>query len=153
MDSRVFYKPVGGVVAAELFFARDLASPQDMEPGCGVSVPLVDDGSSYAEDVAADRGQVSVAHTLTLCSDRNLAPLWFDRRFLRLCAAEGVAAAVTLATGERIVAGWCRHLGFEQALRLQTLRFRSGERPNDPPRVTLTLACRDVSSAFGGDNG
>ena len=126
-----FYKPVGGVVAAELFPVGGLASPREMVAGRGV----------------AD-GQVSVLHTLALCSDRKLAAEWFDRDFLRRCAAEGVAAVVETATGEKIVAGWCPRFGFEQALRLQSLRFLSGERPNDSPRVKLTLACRDVSSAF-----
>lgn len=149
MDSGRFYKPVGGVVAAELFFVRDLGPGGTMEAGRGMAVELMDDGSSYVEELSARDGQVSVAHTLTLCSDRNLAPLWFDRRFLRLCAAEGVAALVTLATGERITAGLCRRYGSEQALRLRSLRFLSGERPNDSPRVVLTLECRDVTSAFG----
>jgi len=89
-----------------------------------------------------------VLHTLALCSDRKLAAEWFDRDFLRRCAAEGVAAVVETATGEKIVAGWGPRFGFEQALRLQSLRFLSGERPNDSPRVKLVLACRDVSSAF-----
>ena len=143
-----FYKPVGGVVAAELFPVGGLASPREMVAGRGVAVPLMDDGSSYEEEFSARDGQVSVLHTLALCSDRKLAAEWFDRDFLRRCAAEGVAAVVETATGEKIVAGWCPRFGFEQALRLQSLRFLSGERPNDSPRVKLTLACRDVSSAL-----
>jgi len=143
-----FYKPAGGVVAAELFPVGGLSSPQEMVAGRGVAVSLVDDGSSYEEEFSASDGRVSVLHTLALCSDRRLAAAWFDRRFLRLCASEGVAAAVETATGERIVAGWCPRFGFEQALRLQSLRFLSGERPGDPPRVKLVLSCRDVTSAF-----
>ncbi len=144
-----FYKPAGGVVAAELFAVRGLASPEEMTEGHGVAVPLMDDGSSYDEELSAPDGQVSVRHTLALCSDRKLAAEWFDSRFLRLCAAEGVAAVVKMASGERIVAGWCPRFGFEQALRLQSLRFLSGERPADSPRVKLILECRDTRSAFG----
>ena len=143
-----FYKPAGGVVAAELFPVRGLASPKDMIEGRGAAVSLMDDGSSYEEEFSARDGQVSVCHTLVLCSDRKLAAEWFDSSFLRICAAEGVAAVVRMASGERIVAGWCPRFGFEQALRLQSLLFLSGERPTDSPRVKLILACRDTGSAF-----
>ena len=143
-----FYKPVGGVVAAELFPVGGLASPQEMVAGRGVAVSLVDDGSSYEEELTARDGQVSVLHTLALCSARKLAAEWFEREVVRGCAAEGVASVVETPTCEKLVAGWCPRFGFEQALRLQSLRFLSGERPNDSPRVKLVLACRDVSSAF-----
>ncbi len=78
-----FYKPVGGVVAAELFPVGGLASPQEMVAGRGVAVSLMDDGSSYEEELTARDGQVSVLHTLALCSDRKLAAEWFDRDSLR----------------------------------------------------------------------
>ena len=133
---------------AELFHTSQVSSVEQLRWGKGVEVGLVDDASSYAEQFSADNRQVSVLHTLTLCSDRNLAREWFDGEFLRRVAADGVVAMVELATGEVLTVGWCRRMGFEQALRLKSLEFDSGESLNDSPRVKLTLCCRDVTSAL-----
>ena len=148
MTENKFYKPVGGLVRAELFHSSQLRSPGDALWGTGIEVGLVDDASSYVEQFSADNRQVSVLHTLTLCSDRNLAKEWFDGEFLRRVAADGVVALVELATGEELTVGWCRRMGLEQALRLKSLEFDSGESLNDSPRVKLTLCCRDVTSAL-----
>jgi hypothetical protein len=148
MTENKFYKPVGGIVRAELFHTSQVGSVEQLVWGRGVEVGLVDDASSYAEQFSADNRQVSVLHTLTLCSDRNLAKEWFDGEFLRRVAADGVVALVELATGEELTVGWCRRMGLEQALRLKSLEFDSGESLNDSPRVKLTLCCRDVTSAL-----
>lgn len=148
MTENKFYKPVGGIVRAELFHTSQVGSVEQLRWGRGVEVGLVDDASSYAEQFSADNRQVSVLHTLTLCSDRNLAKEWFDGEFLRRVAADGVVALVELATGEELTVGWCRRMGLEQALRLKSLEFDSGESLNDSPRVKLTLCCRDVTSAL-----
>ena len=148
MTENKFYKPVGGIVRAELFHTSQVGSVEQLRWGRGVEVGLVDDASSYAEQFSADNRQVSVLHTLTLCSDRNLAREWFDGEFLRQVAADGVVALVELATGEVLTVGWCKRMDFEQALRLKSLEFDSGESLNDSPRVKLTLCCRDVTSAL-----
>ena len=148
MTENKFYKPVGGIVRAELFHTSQVGSVEQLRWGRGVEVGLVDDASSYAEQFSADNRQVSVVHTLTLCSDRNLAKEWFDGEFLRRVAADGVVALVELATGEELTVGWCKRMDFEQALRLKSLEFDSGESLNDSPRVKLTLCCRDVTSAL-----
>ena len=148
MTENKFYKPVGGIVRAELFHTSQVSSVEQLRWGRGVEVGLVDDASSYAEQFSADNRQVSVLHTLTLCSDRNLAKGWFDGEFVRRVAADGVVALVELATGEELTVGWCRRMGLEQALRLKSLEFDSGESLNDSPRVKLTLCCRDVTSAL-----
>ena len=148
MTENKFYKPVGGLVRAELFHTSQIESIDQLKWGAGVEVALVDDASSYVEQFSADNRQVSVLHTLTLCSDRNQAQEWFDEEFLRRAAADGVVALVELATGEQIKVGWCRRMGFEQALRLEKLEFDSGEGLNDSPRVKLVLSCRDVTSAL-----
>ena len=148
MTENKFYKPVGGLVRAELFHSSQVGSVEQLRWGGGVEVGLVDDASSYTEQFSADNRQVSVLHTLTLCSDRNQAGAWFDGEFLRRVAADGVVAKVELATGEQITVGWCKRMGFEQSLRLQSLEFDSGESLSDSPRVKLTLRCRDVTSAL-----
>jgi hypothetical protein len=108
----------------------------------------MDDGSSYEELHSAEGLPVSVQHTLTLCSDRNQAREWFDEQWLARLASEGVAARVTLSTGEQIVLGYSKRFGFEQALRLQSLKFLSGKSPNDSPRVQLVLRSLDTQSAL-----
>ena len=143
-----FYKPVGGILSAELFYVGDLESELDMVEGAGVAVELIDYKSSYEELLSADNGLVSVAHTLTLASDRNLAREWLSQGFVQRCTAEGVVARVTMATGEEIVVGTDPRFGFEQALRLSSLGFQSGCSPNDSPRVILTLKCHDTHSAM-----
>ena len=148
MTENKFYKPVGGLVRAELFHSSQVDSVEQLRWGGGVEVGLVDDASSYTEQFSADNRQVSVLHTLTLCSDRNQAGAWFDGEFLRRVAADGVVAKVELATGEQITVGWCSRMGLEQSLRLHSLEFDSGKSLNDSPRVMLSLSCRDVTSAL-----
>lgn len=149
MSEKTPYKPVGGVAVAELFLVRDLASAEDIVAGGGMAVALVDDGSHYHESFTAEQGAVGVTHRLTLCSDRNLAQAWFDVELMQIVATEGVAALITLTTGEKLRLGWSAKFGFEQALRLDKLEFHSGSEPNDSPRVVLTLESRDTSSAIG----
>ena len=142
------YKPVGGIISAELFAVGGIATADDLVAGQGVAVELVDDGSQYEESAESDNTLVSVKHTLTLCSDRWLAAAWFDKEFMQRAAVEGVAARIRMATGEQIVAGWSERFGFEQALRLKRLTFSSGSKPNDSPRVELTLESYDTESAI-----
>ena len=148
MTENLAYKPVGGLLRAELFALEGLSSAEDMVSGAGVEVSLMDDGSSYEELHSAEGLPVSVQHTLTLCSDRNLAREWFDEQWLARLASEGVAARVTLSTGEQIVLGYSERFGFEQALRLQSLKLFSGKSPNESPRVQLVLRSHDTQSAL-----
>ena len=148
MTENLAYKPVGGLLRAELFALEGLSSAEDMVSGAGVEVSLMDDGSSYEELHSAEGLPVSVQHTLTLCSDHHRAAAWFGDDFLARCAAEGVVAEVRLATDEHIVVGWSERFALEQALRLESLDFRSGTRPNDSPQVRLTLVSKDTRSAI-----
>ncbi len=142
------YKPVGGIISAELFTVGDKVSVEELVAGQGVEVELADDGSEYEEIASADNSPVSVQHTLTLCSTRPCAEAWFDEEFLQRTAIEGLAARVTMATGESLTLGWSERFGFEQALRLRSLRFQSGSRPNSSPTVVLTLSSHDTRSAL-----
>lgn len=142
------FKPVGGVAHAELFAVHGLQGVEDMVPGQGVAVSLMDDGSHYDEQTQASGLPVSVEHTLTLCSDRNLTAAWRNAEFLQRAAAEGVAARIRLRSGEELILGWSPHFGFERALRLRSLTFHSGSRPQEQPRVVLTLSSHDTCSAL-----
>lgn len=148
MTENKFYKPVGGILSAELFFASGLGSVDDIAEGKGVAVELIDDESTYEELFSASNGLVSVQHTLTLVADRDKAREWLQKEFLERCATEGVVAHIIFATKEEIMVGHCPRFAFEQALRLDSLRFSSGDRLNTSPRVTLTLKCHDTHSAM-----
>ena len=142
------YKPIGGIIAAELFTVGDRVGVEELTAEQGVAVELMDDGSKYEEVATAEESLVSVEHTLTLCSDRHLSQAWFDEDFLQRAAVEGVAARILLATGEELTLGWSERFGFEQALRLRSLSFDSGSQPNDSPRTVLTLVACDTHSAL-----
>lgn len=144
------YKPVGGVVAAELYSVRGLASPAQMAAGGGTAVEIADAGSSYTETFSLEEGRVRVEHLLVLRADAARAGAWFDESFIAACA-EGVAARITLASGETLVAGWSPRFGFEQALRLRSLALRSGAEAVDEPHAELTLFSCDTARAAAAD--
>ena len=148
MTENLAYKPVGGLLRAELFALEGLSSAEDMVSGAGVEVSLMDDGSSYEELHSAEGLPVSVQHTLTLCSQQRDASPWLDKEFLRRVAVEGVVAEITFASGFEILVGWSERFAVEQALRLKSLNVISGKRPTDLPRVELTLWSHDTESAF-----
>lgn len=148
MSENKSFKPIGGIVAAELFPVADLLSIDDLVQGEGLSVGLADYASHYEENFFSDNCQVSVEHTLTLVADRADAAGWVDAEFLRRASAEGVVAKVWLASGEELVVGWCERLGFEQALRLRSLKCATGSRPKHRPHIELVLACRDLHSSY-----
>ena len=141
------YRPIGGVTAAKLFPVSELDSVEDVAKGGGIEVELLDDGSCYEETISAEQGLVSVRHTLTLCAQVDKAGEWMDADFLQRCATEGVVACVGLASGEELRLGWSPKFGFEQALRLDKLNFHSGDEPNTPPSLRLTLWSQDIESA------
>ena len=142
------YKPVGGVTHVELFAVQGLSRVEDMVEGRGLTVALMDDGSHYDEHISAEGLPVSVQHTLTLYAERNHASAWFDGDFLAHATTEGLAARIRLTTGEEITVGWSPKFGFEQALRLRSLQFHSGDRPQQRPTVEMTLSSRDTTSAL-----
>ena len=152
MTENKFYKPVGGILSAELFFASEVNTAGDLPEGKGVAVELIDDESTYEELFSASNGLVSVQHTLTLVADRNRANEWLQREFLERCSTEGAVAHIVFASKEEIKVGYCPRLLVAQALRLDSLRFSSGDRLNTSPRVTLTLKCHDTHSAMGIQN-
>lgn len=142
------YKPIGGVSRAELFVVGDGFSVESVVEGGGIEVELIDDGSSYEELFISTDGLVSVQHTLTLTARRGVADEWLDKRFLELCAAQGVVARVLLSSGESLTVGWSERFGVEQALRLEQMHLQSGSKPTDEPRICLKLKAVDTQSAI-----
>lgn len=148
MTGNTRYKPVGGVAHVELFAVQGFARVEDMVQGAGLTIALMDDGSHYDEHISSDHLPVSVQHTLTLCAPRSQASAWFDSDFLAHASAEGVVARIALCSGEKMMIGWSPKFGFEQALRLRSLQFHSGDRPQQTPTVELTLCSCDTLSAL-----
>lgn len=151
MSENNSFKPVGGVVAAELFTLDVVRSSEQIQNGSGIGIELADYASHYEESLSADNGLVSVHHTLTLVAERRNAAPWMDAEFLRRCAAEGVVAKLSLATGEELTVGRCDRMDLEQALRLRSLTCATGTRPRQRPCVELVLECCDVTSAYSAD--
>ncbi len=148
MTVKKSYKPIGGVSRAELFVVGDGFSVESVVEGGGIEVELIDDGSSYEELFISTDGLVSVQHTLTLTARRGVADEWLDKRFLELCAAQGVIARVLLSSGESLTVGWSERFGVEQALRLEQMHLQSGSKPTDEPRICLKLKAVDTQSAI-----
>lgn len=148
MTVKKSYKPIGGVSRAELFVVGDGFSVESVVEGGGIEVELIDDGSSYEELFISTDGLVSVQHTLTLTARRGVADEWLDKRFLELCAAQGVVARVLLSSGESLTVGWSERFGVEQALRLEQMHLQSGNKPTDEPRICLKLKAVDTQSAI-----
>ena len=148
MTVKKSYKPIGGVSRAELFVVGDSFSVESVVEGGGIEVELIDDGSSYEELFISTDGLVSVQHTLTLTARRGVADEWLDKRFLELCAAQGVVARVLLSSGESLTVGWSERFGVEQALRLEQMHLQSGSKPTDEPRICLKLKAVDTQSAI-----
>lgn len=128
-------KPVGGVVAVRL---SPVGSAQQPE------LPLVEERSSYVEELVADDGILRVHHTLQLVVSRETARSFLP--FAARMAAEGGSAVVTTAAGEQLVVGWTEDLGWEHPLRLTALDLGSGTKPADGNEATLRFECDDTAA-------
>ncbi len=135
-------------MAATLYPAGGALSFEELQAAQGIDVELVDDGSSYEELFSAEKGLVSVQHTLTLCAERSVAMPWLDAEFLTRCTVEGVVAHISEANGSELWVGWSEKFGFEQALRLERMTYLSGHTPHETPHIVLKLTSKDVKSAI-----
>lgn len=148
------YKPVGGIAAVRLYAPGDVGSASFGSNGCYVvfsgtadEVPLLDDRSGFEELCSGSPGPVSVRHTLTLVSDRNMAGEWFSGDFLSRALSEGFVAYIRLNDGRTLLGGYSERLGGEQPLRLVSLHSQSGAGLSDSPTLTLVLASEDAEPA------
>lgn len=108
---------------------------------------LVEDRSSFEEQLTDDEGLVSVRHRLRLVSDRNFAEHWLDEGFVEECRRDGVVAIATLGDGRMVLVGYSQKFCGEQPLRLKSLTVRSGSKPSDVPTVEMVLESVDTSFA------
>lgn len=148
------HKPVGGIAAVRLYAPGDVGSVSFSDDGCRVvfsgtaeEFPLLDDRSSFEELCDGSGGPVSVRHTLTLVSDRNMAGEWLSGEFLSRALLDGFVAYIRLNDGRTLLAGYSDRLGGEQPLRLVSLLSQSGTGLSDSPELTLVLASEDTAPA------
>lgn len=133
-------KPVGGITAVAIV-------PLDGSPQ--PSIPLIEERSSYTEEIVSDDGILRVHHMLTLVVPHEAAAA-----MLPLAAgmtAGGVTALVATAAGEQLTVGWSERFGFEQPLRLRSFSLETGKRPADGNAATLRYESDDTTALLEND--
>ena len=111
------------------------------------ALPLAEQRSSYAERLDTDAGPQRVRHTLTLVVGREAFRKAFTPALRRAAETEGLIALVTMASGERLLAGWSARFGTSQPLRPGSFAMESGIKPLDGTPAVLTLASEDTDPA------
>ena len=132
-------KPIGGVQGVRLY-----AAATGIVEALSVEVPLIDDRSSYIQQLQADDGAVVVEHTLCLVARRNDAEAWIDSNFVERAVLQGLWAEVTLNDGREYEVGRCESVLYSTPLRLVELTADSATSVRQEPTVTLTLRCYDT---------
>ena len=82
------------------------------------ALPLAEQRSSYAERLDTDAGPQRMRHTLTLVVGRETFRKAFTPALRRAAETEGLIALVTMASGERLLAGWSARFGTPAVLTL-----------------------------------
>ena len=142
MTENISYKPVGGIVRAQLYAVGEHSTIEAVLATTPTEVPLKESASHYEENFSVECGRVGVHHTLTLVASAERAAAWLNEEFQRTTASEGVVARISLASGEELIAGWCEHLGGESSLRYTTHSSAKQEGV-----VSLTMEGYSVGSA------
>ncbi|MEG1611137.1 MAG: hypothetical protein RRZ83_02755 [Alistipes sp.] len=127
-------KPVGGITAAKITPLNGTSQP----------VRLVEQHSSYTEEVLCDEGILRIHHTLILVVPRAEAAALLA--FAPVMATDGLSALITTAAGESLTVGWSELFGYEQPLRLTSLIMGSGTHPADGNAATLRFESDDRSA-------
>ena len=142
-------KPAGGVAAVTVTPAGNLLRAAVAADGRAEAIfrdatqltalPLAEQRSSYAERL--------VRHTLTLVVNREAFRKAFTPALRRAAETEGLIALVTMASGERLLAGWSARFGTSQPLRPDSFAMESGIKPLDGTPAVLTLTSEDTDPA------
>ena len=146
-------KPAGGVAAVTVTPAGNLLRAAVAADGRAEAIfrdtalPLAEQRSSYAERLDTDAGPQRVRHTLTLVVGREAFRKAFTPALRRAAETEGLIALVTMASGERLLAGWSARFGTSQPLRPDSFAMESGIKPLDGTPAVLTLASEDTDPA------
>ena len=143
-------KPAGGVAAVTVTPAGNLLRAAVAADGRAEAIfrdatqltalPLAEQRSSYA-------GPQRMRHTLTLVVGRETFRKAFTPALRRAAETEGLIALVTMASGERLLAGWSARFGTSQPLRPDSFAMESGIKPLDGTPAVLTLTSEDTDPA------
>ena len=149
-------KPAGGVAAVTVTPAGNLLRAVAADGRAEAifrdatqltALPLAEQRSSYAERLDTDAGPQRVRHTLTLVVGRETFRKAFTPALRRAAETEGLIALVTMASGERLLAGWSARFGTSQPLRPDSFAMESGIKPLDGTPAVLTLTSEDTDPA------
>ena len=143
-------KPAGGVAAVTVTPAGNLLRAAVAADGRAEAIfrdatqltalPL-------AERLDTDAGPQRMRHTLTLVVGRETFRKAFTPALRRAAETEGLIALVTMASGERLLAGWSARFGTSQPLRPDSFAMESGIKPLDGTPAVLTLTSEDTDPA------
>lgn len=157
MDPTLPRKPAGGVTAVTTTPAGNLLRAAAAADGTVevafrditrlTGLPLAEQRSSYAEVSDTDAGPLRIRHKLTLVVDRRAARTLLAPAFRRAAETEGLIALVTMASGERLLAGWSARFGTQHPLRPDFFGMESGTKPLDGTPAVLTLTSEDTDPA------
>lgn len=128
----------GGVLCTSLKFVDDNAV---------VECALLDEKSTFEEEISPEGGVVAVHHRLVLISERDPVDGWLETELWRGGIHKGLCAVVTLNNGRKLLVGYSERFGAEQPLRVVAIKNSSQQRRVDMPTVTLTLENFDTSTA------
>ena len=151
-------KPAGGIEAAWLIPVSDVVSVTTDAGHCtkltlrqGATFaqwPILEQCSSFREEILSPDGIPLARHTLTLVADpEGIRNLIGERQFARL-ATEGVIARIEISSGVFLLAGWSEKFGTEEPLRLRETRYESESKFITRPTLTLTFVNEDVTRAL-----
>ena len=126
-------KPAGGVAAVTVTPAGNL-----------LRAAVAADGR--AEAIFRDATQLT-ALPLAEQRGRETFRKAFTPALRRAAETEGLIALVTMASGERLLAGWSARFGTSQPLRPDSFAMESGIKPLDGTPAVLTLTSEDTDPA------
>lgn len=151
-------KPAGGIDAVRLLPISAIESVQVSNGKCtgiilrkgasDIEWPILEDRSSYREELLCENGIPRVRHILTLVCDPEEIRSQTEALRKVSIAEEGIAARIGTTSGTTLLAGWSERFGKEQPLRLQEKRLDTSEKPLSRPMLTLVFKSEDTSASL-----
>lgn len=147
-------KFVGGVAEIEISSITNIVAPEGTiineeslfrDPLLIDKIDIVEDKSSYDEQVNVENGVSFMRHTIKIALKRGAASSLaasFASKYI-----DGVVAIVTTMAGERLLVGVSAKFGTEHPLHPIQMGFDTGLTPKEYPLCILTLQCHATESA------
>ncbi len=117
-------RPLGGIAALTLGVASSTGAAPSL-PDDGVSIPLLEDRSTYTESVTWVGAQRSVKHSLSVITAATYSlPEEVEAGF-----EAGFVALVAMNSLDQVVVGWSAEAASDRPLRLVSCTMSSCEKP------------------------